>query len=401
MTASPLSDEHLVTIARIPEAHVLGNPVGYTRAALRTGSGAVLDLLARTITRGEHDLAGFAARLRSGTVPGSWFDSRRRATFASLLTALSADAVHADAALAGWLALQQARGAAAMGETAQLMLAQLALQAGRADVVRTVLATGQRLHPTVRHYLEVDLANPYARSGRQTGDSIGSAMHRDWERLLGVQFAQAGLTPPTVSATEVTLFDGLAAPSSPAEEGPLVSVIMPSYRPDAGLLTSVRSILAQTHARLELIIVDDASGPDYLRWYEQAQALDDRIRVLTLTTNSGTYPARNAGLRQATGEYLTFQDSDDWSHPERLRAQLRALEKEPEASGSVSEAIRAMNDLTHQWLGYSPRRRNASSLMIRREALAAVGPFDPVRKSADSEFYERIQYAVGPVVDVA
>lgn len=397
MTASPPGDEHLVTIARTTEADVLSNPVGYTRAALRTGSGAVVDRLARAITRGEHDYTGFAARLRDPDVPPAWFDSRRRAAFASLLTALSTDGAHADAALAGWLLLQRARGAAGMGETAQLLLAQLALHAGRQDVVRTVLATGQRLDPTIRHYLEVDLAHPHSQAGRPVG---GSAAHREWERLLGEPFAQAGVAPPTVSTTEATLFDGLAAPSSPSTAGPLVSVIMPSYRPDAGLLTSVRSILAQTHAHLELIIVDDASGPDYWRWYEQAQALDARVRVLTLESNCGTYPARNAGLREAAGEYLTFQDSDDWSHPERLRLQLDALQKDPEASGSLSEAIRAMDDLTHQWLGYSPRRRNASSLLIRREVLTAVGPFDPVRKSADSEFYERIQHAVGPVLDL-
>ncbi|WP_147918003.1 glycosyltransferase family 2 protein [Ruania zhangjianzhongii] len=390
-----------MTIARSPEADVLSNPVGYTRAALRTRSGAVLDLLARATTRGEHDHTGFAARLRDPAVPSAWFDSRRRATFASLLTALSTDGAHADAALAGWLVLQRARGAAGMGETAQLLLAQLALQAGRRDVVRTVLATGQRLHPTIRHYLEVDLANPYSQAGRPIGNAAGPAAHRVWERLLGEPFAQAGLTPPTVSTTEATFFDGLAAPSSPSTGGPLVSVIMPSYRPDAGLLTSVTSILAQTHAHLELIIVDDASGPSYWPWYERAQALDSRVRVLTLEANGGTYPARNAGLREATGEYIAFQDSDDWSHPERLRRQLDVLQKNPEASGSLSEAIRAMDDLTHQWLGYSPRRRNASSLMIRHEVLAAVGPFDPVRKSADSEFYERIQHAVGPVLDVS
>ena len=397
MTASSPRDEHSVTIARIPEAQVLSNAAGYVRAALRTGSPAALDLLARALTRGEHDLVDTVEHLRTEPVPPAWLDPPRRGVLTGLLTALSIDGTHADAALAGWLVMQRAGGAAGMGETAQLLLAQLALHAGRQDVVRTVLATGQRLHPTIRHYLEVDLTNPHTQAGRPVD---GSAAHRQWERLLGEPFAQAGVAPPTVSTTEATLFDGLAAPSSPSTGGPLVSVIMPSYRPDAGLLTSVRSILAQTHTHLELIIVDDASGPDYGRWYEQAQALDARVRVLTLETNGGTYPARNAGLREAAGEYLTFQDSDDWSHPERLRLQLDALQKDPEASGSLSEAIRAMDDLTHQWLGYSPRRQNASSLMIRREVLTAVGPFDPVRKSADSEFHERIQHAFGPVLDV-
>lgn len=400
MTASSPSGEHLVTIARIPEAQVLRNAAGYVCAALRTGSRPVLDLVARTLTGGEHGLAGVAERLQDEPVPAHWVDPDHRGLFTAVLTALSADADHTEAAVAGWLALRQVGGPAALDETGQLLLSQLALRAGRADVVRTVLGTGRRLDATIRHYLEADLANPHAPSGRPVRADVNPTSHHDWERLLGVPFAQAGLTPPTVSTTEVTLFDGLAAPSSPTDSGPLVSVIIPAYRPDAGLLTSVRSILAQTHAHLELIIVDDGSGPDYRNWFEQAHALDQRVRVLTLETNGGTYPARNAGLREATGEYLTFQDSDDWSHPERLRAQRRALQKNAEASGSISDAIRATDDLTHQWLGYSPRRRNASSLMIRREVLSTVGGFDPVRKSADAEFYERIQHVIGPVVDV-
>lgn len=397
MTASFLPDEHSVTIARISHDRVLRSPVGLVRAALRSRSRPVLDLLARAVTRGEHDLGGLVESLHDGDVPTVWFDSRRRAAFTCLLTALSTDGRHGDAALAGWSAMQRARGATLLGETAQLLLAQLSLDAGRDDLVRTVLATAQRLSPTVRHYLEVDLANPYRRDDPIT---VRPADHDRWEQLLGEPFLAAGLQPPRVSAAEATLFDGLSAPSSAITAGPLVSVIMPSYRPDAGLLTSVRSILGQSHAHLELIIVDDASGPDYRHWYECAAALDPRVQVLTLDNNGGTYPARNAGLRAAAGEYITFQDSDDWSHPERLRLQLRALAKDTGAVGSVSEAVRATDVLTHQWIGYPPVRRNASSLMIRREVLRQVGPFDPVRKSADSEFYERIQHAAGPVLDV-
>ncbi len=397
MTANFPSDEHSVTIARIDHDRVLRGPAGFVRAALRTGSRTVLDLLARAVTGAEQDLDGLVRTLRCGPVPAAWSDSRHRAAFAAVLTVLSTDGRHADAALAGWLAVLHARGAGALGPTAQLLLAQLALAAGQDEVVRTVLATGRRLSPTVRHYLETDLANPYRTAEAGT---VRPQDHDRWLRLLGEPFVRAGLLPPTVSPTEATLFDGLGAPSSASTSGPLVSVIMPSYRPDAGLLTAVRSVLSQTHAHLELIVVDDASGPDHRHLYDKAAALDPRVRVLTLETNGGTYAARNAGLRVAAGEYLTFQDSDDWSHPERLRLQLRALTRSTGASGSISEAVRATDDLTHQWPGYPPVRRNASSLLVRRALLADVGPFDPVRKSADSEFYERIQHAVGPVLEV-
>lgn len=400
MTASSPQGEHSVTIARIPQNRVLQNPTGYLRAALRTGSAAVLDLLARTVTGGGHDLAGLAEQLAAESVPPDWLLPDRRGALVAALTALSTQETHAEAAVAGWLALRRVAGPTGLDATAQLLLAQLALRTHRPDLVRTVLGTGQRLGAAIRHGLEADLAHPYPAAVPGAGRS-SSAAHREWERLLGVPFSQAGLAPPTVRTTAATLFDGLAAPSAPSGGTTLVSVIMPAYRPDAGLLTSVGSILAQTHQHLELIVVDDGSGPAYRDWFEQVRALDARVQVLTLEVNGGTYPARNAGLAVAAGEYLTFQDSDDWSHPERVHRQLRALQKDPEASGSVSEAIRATDELTHQWLGYSPQRRNASSLMIRREVLTAVGAFDPVRKSADEEFYERIQHAVGPVLEVS
>ncbi|UFU07551.1 glycosyltransferase family A protein [Ruania halotolerans] len=179
-----------------------------------------------------------------------------------------------------------------------------------------------------------------------------------------------------------------------------MTVVMPCYRPDSGLITSVRSIIAQSYENLQIVLVDDASGPGYEQMFDRCRQMDDRVEVHHAEHNGGTYAARNQGLSVSRGELITFQDADDWSHPERIERQVAKLRTHRRAAGSISDAIRAKDDLTHQWLGYRPRRRNASSLMIRRTVVESIGGFDMVRKSADSEYYERVKAAAGPVLDV-
>nr|MBA2695994.1 hypothetical protein [Actinomycetota bacterium] len=106
-----------------------------------------------------------------------------------------------------------------------------------------------------------------------------------------------------------------------------------------------------------------------------------------------------AAIEDSRGELITTQDADDWSHPERIAAQVALLHEHPRASASRSRAVRAKDDLTHQWFGYEAVRDNASSLMVRRSVMDRAGSFLPLRKAADSEYAERLVTLVGPVVD--
>lgn len=113
---------------------------------------------------------------------------------------------------------------------------------------------------------------------------------------------------------------------------PLVSVIVPVYRAEAYIGKCVESILHQTYRNLEIILVDDGSPdrcPEICDKYKQA---DQRICVIH-QQNSGVSAARNAGISQAHGKWITFADSDDFCRPQWVEVMIRhAMETGAELS---------------------------------------------------------------------
>nr|WP_241744576.1 glycosyltransferase [Cellulosimicrobium arenosum] len=166
---------------------------------------------------------------------------------------------------------------------------------------------------------------------------------------------------------------------------------MPAYRPGPESITAVRSIVEQTWQDWELLIVDDASGDEFDGLFAQLQGLDPRVRVLHQEINRGTYAARNRALEEARGDFITFQDTDDWSHPERLERQVRPLLEDSSLLRTLSLSLRCGDDLVFQHLGNGPVHANASSHMFRQSVLDTVDRFDWVRKSADTEFDRRLE----------
>lgn len=94
---------------------------------------------------------------------------------------------------------------------------------------------------------------------------------------------------------------------------PLVSVIVPVYKVEPYLHRCVDSILIQTYANLEIILVDDGSPDNCGQICDEYARKDKRIKVIH-KKNGGQSEARNVGLDMAKGEYVTFVDSDDWIH---------------------------------------------------------------------------------------
>src|SRR5947207_2069934 len=102
---------------------------------------------------------------------------------------------------------------------------------------------------------------------------------------------------------------------------PKVSVIIPAYNRAEFLDTSVGSVLAQTFADLEVVIVDDGSGDETRKVCARLCAQDSRVRYI-YQDNKGLPGARNTGIRAGRGEYIALLDSDDFWEPTKLARQL-------------------------------------------------------------------------------
>lgn len=181
-------------------------------------------------------------------------------------------------------------------------------------------------------------------------------------------------------------------------DGPLVSVIMTAYNAEAHIETAVRSILQQSYSNLELIVVDDASSDSTPELLMRLAATDSRVRPLLRTTNSGTYVSKNVGLLQARGEFVALQDSDDWSHPDRLAKVIPAFASQPGLVGLTTDWIRMTSegDIVIK-AGVQVAHVCCISLVFRRRpVLDALGFFDSVRIEADMEYIRRMRLAFGP-----
>ena len=108
------------------------------------------------------------------------------------------------------------------------------------------------------------------------------------------------------------------------KENPVITVIIPVYNILDCLERCVRSVTAQTYKNLEILLIDDGSTDGTGELCDRLAREDDRIRVFH-KENGGSSSARNLGLRQATGEYVGFVDSDDYIDSDMYERLLRAV----------------------------------------------------------------------------
>ncbi len=118
---------------------------------------------------------------------------------------------------------------------------------------------------------------------------------------------------------------------------PTVSVIMPAYNSEAFIGESVRSVLGQTFADLELIVIDDGSTDGTAA--KLAEFRDSRLKVIHHESNRGVSAAGNTGIRAAAGTFIGCIGSDDIWLPTKLDEQIALLEREPDVG------------VVYSWLG--------------------------------------------------
>lgn len=190
----------------------------------------------------------------------------------------------------------------------------------------------------------------------------------------------------------------------------LVTVVIPAYNAATTIGKTLRSVRAQTHTRLEILIVDDGSSDATAEIVRSHMAVDDRIKLLR-QDNGGVASARNRGWNESAAEQIAFIDADDLWAADKIEKQLDALRKggatvalvytgyavideadlviddrhRPTAAGNVLEAL-----LMENFVG------NGSSVLIRKAALTALGGYDSSLRARNAEgcedllLYQRI-----------
>lgn len=110
-------------------------------------------------------------------------------------------------------------------------------------------------------------------------------------------------------------------------EEPLISIIIPVYNTEKYLDVCVQSILCQEYKKIEVIIINDGSNDMSPNICDKWALSDNRVKVFH-QNNRGLSASRNLGMKLATGEYISFVDSDDWMHESMLKKLLEQIRLE-------------------------------------------------------------------------
>lgn len=204
-----------------------------------------------------------------------------------------------------------------------------------------------------------------------------------------------------------------------------VGVVVPMWNAERTVAATLDSISRQSHANLDIVVIDDGSTDGSAAIVAAHARRDQRVRLLR-QANEGVAAARNAGAAAVRADMLAFVDADDLWAPTKIQYQLSAFERGGPAVGlvycwfaSIDEADRVISFgpqsleegdvmeslFSANWIG------NGSSIMVRREAFDAAGGYDTslrkrgaqgaedillcMRVSENSEFRVVPRYLVG------
>lgn len=183
---------------------------------------------------------------------------------------------------------------------------------------------------------------------------------------------------------------------------PLVSVVMAVYNGAATVAQAARSVLEQSYADYEFLIVDDGSTDGTGAVLETLARGDARVKPIRLPRNVGRSAARNEGINAARGAYVAVIDADDHWMPDRLSRQVEFMEARPKLTLCGAWGIIDKNGRELEWRQpEDPEAVKRSilwinpfihcSVLIRREALREAGGYDAgLHFSEDYDLYLRL-----------
>jgi glycosyltransferase involved in cell wall biosynthesis len=165
---------------------------------------------------------------------------------------------------------------------------------------------------------------------------------------------------------------------------------MPNWNNGRFIATAIQSVVNQTYVDFELIVVDDGSSDTSPSIVEGLAKTDSRIRVTVNGTRRGASYSRNKGMKEASGRYLCFIDSDDVFKPDRLGKMVEALQKSSDHIAftdifTIDENGKLLRDsflerLPSEGDAYASiltdQKQGQGTMMIPASAPGAVGYFD-------------------------
>lgn len=169
-----------------------------------------------------------------------------------------------------------------------------------------------------------------------------------------------------------------------------ISVVIPAYNAESFIAAAIESCLKQNPGPHEVIVVDDASSD---RTVEIAKSFPAPVRVIALDRNRGCSNARNLGAEAATGDWIASLDADDWFLPGKFEAQLRCMERNPDAKFIYSGFRNYGADGSRDMPAFPVKKLNSmlrycspiatASILFRRDAFQALGGFDTTFRYAE------------------
>lgn len=186
----------------------------------------------------------------------------------------------------------------------------------------------------------------------------------------------------------------------------LVSVVIPAYNAQATIADTLRSVQAQTHRALEIIVVNDGSTDATVAIAQEFAERDSRITVLS-QANGGVAVARNHGWKTARSDLIAFVDADDLWAPDKIARQLAVLTAGGDDVGLVYSWYVLIDHkgvvtdrfpcgahegrvldilLTNNFIG------NGSAALVRRRALEDAGGFEPNLRARGAQGCEDILF---------
>jgi glycosyltransferase involved in cell wall biosynthesis len=203
-----------------------------------------------------------------------------------------------------------------------------------------------------------------------------------------------------------------------------VSVIIPCYNTEAYIYKCLNSVIKQTYSEIEIIVVDDGSTDatwnKIHRWKSAKEgtidsfSFEDQFCAIRLPRNTGYAGAVSVGMYLAKGEFIAMQDSDDMSHPARIKRQVEALRKRPMldmigTSYEYFEDGQFEHRQKEQWLRYGAAKinavyKNGGHCVCHGTILFRAGVFDriggPIRRITGAEDYDFIARCVAAGIKV-